>query len=144
MKRLLTGAGMGFVALALASLALAAAEQKAKSGPVAGTWEGTSHGGGHQEGDTPFTLDLEQDGEKVTGSVSSPQGGMEITSATFKDDLLEIHLDTPDGNYVLKATLKEGQLKGDTTLDGNPKGTWEGKKSAPAGDSKSGGSAVPG
>ena len=138
MKRLLTWAGTAIVVLALTSFALAATEQKAKPGPIAGSWECTSHGGGHQEGDTPFTLDLEQDGEKVTGSISSPQGGTEITSATFKDNLLEIHMDTPDGNYVLKATLAEGRLKGDTTLDGNPKGTWEGKKSAPAGDSKSG------
>ncbi len=130
---------MGIVALAFASLTLAATEQKAKPGPIAGSWECTSHGGGHEEGDTPFTLDLEQDGEKVTGSISSPQGGTEITSATFKDNLLEIHLDTPDGNYVLKATLKEGQLKGETTLDGNPHGTWEGKKSTASGDSKSGG-----
>jgi hypothetical protein len=138
MKRAISSVGVVLALVALASLALAATEDKPKSGPVTGSWECTSHGGGHEEGDTPFTLDLEQDGEKVTGSVSSPQGGMEITSATFKDNLLEIHLDTPDGNYVLKATLKEGQLKGDTTLDGNPKGTWEGKKSAPSADSKPG------
>ena len=138
MKHATSSVGIALALVALANLALAATEDKSKSGPLTGSWECTSHGGGHEEGDTPFTLDLEQDGEKVTGSVSSPQGGMEITSATFKDNLLEIHLDTPDGNYVLKATLKEGQLKGDTTLDGNPKGTWEGKKSAPSADSKPG------
>jgi hypothetical protein len=138
MKRAISSVGVVMALVALASLAVAATEDKSKSGPVTGSWECTSHGGGHEEGDTPFTLDLEQDGEKVTGSVSSPQGGMEITSATFKDNVLEIHLDTPDGNYVLKATLKEDQLKGDTTLDGNPKGTWEGKKSAPSADSKPG------
>ena len=128
MKRSVALAGIGLAALAVAGLALAG-EDKPKAGPLTGTWECQSRGGPH--GDTPFTLELEQDGEKVTGSVSSQEGGMEITSATFKDNVLEIHLDTPDGNYVLKAKLKEGQLSGDTTHDGNPQGTWEGKKSAP-------------
>ena len=136
MKRLLTWAGMGVVALAFASLALAATDDKAKPGPLTGTWDCVSHGGGNQQGDTPFTLDLEQDGEKVTGSVSSPQGGTDITSATFKNDVLEITLDTSDGTYVLKATLQDGALtKGSTTHDGNPMGDWEGKKST-SGDNK--------
>lgn len=135
MKHALSMAGIAVVALAAASLAYAGDEQKSSQpGLVTGTWECSSHGGENQEGSTPFTLDLEQDGEKVTGSVSSPEGGMEITDATFKDSVLEIHLDTPDGMYVLKATLKEGELKGATTHDGNPMGTWEGKKSAASND----------
>lgn len=135
MKRLLSWAGVAVVGLAVASLTFAADGQKSKAGPVTGTWECTSHGGGTQEGSTPFTLDLQQDGETVTGSVSSPEGGTDITSATFKDNVLEIHLDTPDGLYVLKATLKDGGLtSGTTTHDGNPMGTWEGKKSAVSGD----------
>jgi hypothetical protein len=136
-KRILSWAVV--VSLVLVSLAFAADEQKSKGGPLAGTWECTSHGGPHdggsQEATTPFTLDLQQDGETVTGSVSSPEGGTDITSATFKDNVLEIHLDTPDGLYVLKATLKDGGLTGGTTThDGNPMGTWEGKKSAASND----------
>lgn len=134
MKRILSWAAIAVVSLVVASLAFAADEQKSKGGPLSGTWECTSHGGGTQEGSTPFTLDLQQDGETVTGSVSSPEGGTDITSATFKDNVLEIHLDTADGLYVLKATLKDGELKGATTHDGNPMGTWEGKKSAPSDD----------
>jgi hypothetical protein len=133
MKRILSWAGVVVVSLALVSLAFAD-EQKSKSGPMTGTWECTSHGGGNKEGSTPFTLDLQQDGETVTGSVSSPEGGTDITSATFKDNVLEIHLDTADGLYVLKATLKDGELKGATTHDGDPMGTWEGKKSAATND----------
>ena len=129
MRRALTLVGITAVALALASLALNA-EEKSKAAPLTGTWECQSHGG--DQGDTTFTLELEQDGDKVTGSFSSPQGGMEITTATFKDSVLEIHLDTPDGMYVLKATLKDGALSGDTTRDGTAMGKWEGKKSAPA------------
>lgn len=129
MRRAWTLAGlavMAVMALALAGLALNA-QEKSKGGPLTGTWDCQSHGGDH--GDTPFTLELEQDGEKVTGSVSSAEGGMDITTATFKDNVLEIHLDTPDGLYVLKAALKDGALSGDTTRDGAAMGKWEGKKS---------------
>ena len=130
-KRVLALAGVGFLILSIMSFALAK-DQKAEPGLLTGTWECTSHGGPHGD-ETPFTLELEQNGEKVTGSVSSPQGGMEITSATFKNDVLEIHLDTPDGNYVLTAKLKDGQLSGQTSHDGNPEGKWEGKKAKKSG-----------
>ena len=130
-KRVLALAGVGFLILSIMSFALAK-DQKAGPGLLTGTWECTSHGGPHGD-ETPFTLELEQNGEKVTGSVSSPQGGMEITSATFKNDVLEIHLDTPDGNYVLTAKLKDGQLSGQTSHDGNPEGKWEGKKAKKSG-----------
>jgi len=129
-KRVLSLAGAGFVILSIVGPALAK-DEKAEPGPLTGTWECASHGG--EQGETPFTLELEQNGEKVTGSVSSPQGGMEITSATFRNDVLEIHLDTPDGNYVLTAKLKDGQLSGQTSHDGNPEGKWEGKKAKKSG-----------
>jgi len=134
MKRGLSLAVVASVILSIAGLALAK-DQKAEPGLLTGTWECTSHGGPHagEQDETPFTLELEQSGEKVTGSVSSPQGGMEITSATFKNDVLEIHLDTPDGNYILTAKLKDGQLSGQTSHDGNPEGKWEGKKAKKSG-----------
>ena len=134
MKRVLALASVGFLILSIMSFALAK-DQKAEPGLLTGTWECTSHGGPHagEQDETPFTLELEQNGEKVTGSVSSPQGGMEITSATFRNDVLEIHLDTPDGNYVLTAKLKDGQLSGQTSHDGNPAGKWEGKKAKKSG-----------
>ena len=130
MKRAWSLAGVGFVILSIVGLALGK-DEKAEPALLTGTWECASHGG--EQGETPFTLELEQNGEKVTGSVSSPQGGMEITSATFRNDFLEIHLDTPDGNYVLTAKLKDGQLSGQTSHDGNPAGKWEGKKAKKSG-----------
>jgi len=134
MKRVLSLAGVGFMILSIAGLPFAK-DEKAEPGLLTGTWECTSHGGPHdaEQGDTPFTLQLEQNGEKVTGSVSSPEGGMEITSATFRNEVLEIHLDTPDGNYVLTAKLKDGQLSGQTSHDGNSAGKWEGKKAKKSG-----------
>jgi hypothetical protein len=77
----------------------------------------------------PFTLYLEQNKEVVTGSVSSPMGGTELTSATFKKKTLEIHIDTPNGNYLVIGKLKKKkQLSGTWSIDGGENGTWEGKK----------------
>lgn len=125
---------LGILLFAVASTALASGQDKAtNTGPLTGLWQCVSHGG--PDGDTKFTLDLRLDGEKITGSVDSDQGGMDITSGTFKEDILEIRLETPQGAYVIKGKLKDGQLAGEITLDGKAHGNWEGKKAASA-DSK--------
>ena len=108
------------------SVAMAAAEKKPKPGPLTGTWECMSHGS--SQGDMSFSLYLEQSKEVVTGSVSSPIGGTEITSATFKKKLLEIHIDTPQGNYVVMGKVNKNQMSGTWSVDTGEKGTWEGKK----------------
>jgi hypothetical protein len=104
---------------------VSAKEKKPKPGPLTGTWECTSHGS--SQGDLPFTLTLQQTGHDVSGYVESPMGGTSITSATFNKKTLEIHIDTPQGNYLLTAKLKKGKLSGEWTHDPE-KGTWEGSK----------------
>lgn len=126
MKCKLVSATICLTLLCLAASA-PAKEKKSKPGPLTGTWECNSHGG--SQGDMPFTLYLQQSGQTVTGSVESPLGGTEITSATFKKKALEIHLDTPQGNYLLTAKFKKGMLTGEWSHDPE-KGAWEGKKQA--------------
>ncbi len=128
MKKIVVTLAVCLAVLCLAGAALGK-EKKPKPGPMTGTWECTSHGS--SQGDMPFTLYLEQNKESVTGSVSSPMGGTEITSATYKKKNLEIHIDTQQGNYVLMAKLAKSQLSGTWSVDSGEKGTWEGKK-APA------------
>ena len=82
------------------------------------------------QGDTAFTLYLEQNKEVVTGSVSSPMGGAEITSGSFKRKFLELQITTDRGNYVIMGKLEKGQMSGTWSLDNVDKGTWEGKKAA--------------
>ena len=126
---------LSLVAVCLVILCLAASMQgndkQPKPGKMTGTWECTSHGS--SQGDMPFTLHLEHMGDAVSGSISSPIGGTEITSATFKKKKLDIRLETPNGNYVLTAKLKKGQLAGAWSQDGGESGTWEGKRQAGAG-----------
>lgn len=127
MKRTLVRVAVCAIVLCLANLALAK-EKKPKPGPLTGTWECSSHGG--PQGDMPFTLYLQQNKETVTGSVSSPMGGTEITSGTFKKKNLEIHIDTPQGNYLLTAKMKKRELAGEWSQDNTAKGSWEAKKQA--------------
>ena len=104
--------------------------KKPKPGPLTGTWECTAHGG--SQGDLPFTLYLEQTKDTLTGSVSSPMGGTQISAGTVKKNEIEIHIDTPQGNYVLMAKFNKGKLSGTWSTD-NDKGVWEGtKQAAPA------------
>ena len=119
---------LGLAGLTLAQDTKSAQGNKAKGGPVAGTWTCTAHGG--TNGDIPFTLYLEQDNETVTGSVSSSMGDAEFSSASFKDGALEIHIDGGDQSYVLTAKLQNGQLSGQWSGGDTEKGNWEGKKAA--------------
>lgn len=111
------------------TVSVLAKEKQPKPGPLTGTWECMSHGS--SQGDLPFTLTLEQLGETISGSVESPIGGTSITSGSFKKKALEIHIDTPQGNYLLTAKFNKGKLSGEWVHDPE-KGTWEGSKQAAA------------
>jgi hypothetical protein len=129
MKRHIAFASVVILALGLAH-PIGGKEKSAKPGPLTGTWECMSHGG--PQGDLPFTLTLEQQQETVTGSVSSPMGSTEISSATFKSKSLEIHIDSPDGEYLLTGKMtKKGAMSGQWSHE-DLKGTWEGKLQAQA------------
>jgi hypothetical protein len=118
------------LAVVAGAATLHGSEKKPKPGPLAGTWECTAHGGA--QGDMPFTLYLEQTKDTLTGSVSSPMGGTQISAGTAKKNEVEIHIDTPQGNYQLTGRLKKGQLSGKWSSD-TESGVWEGKKQAPGG-----------
>ena len=119
---------LGLLALILAGSVLAGSGKKSSAGALTGTWDCMAHGG--TQGDTAFTLYLEQDKEVVTGSVSSPLGGAEITSGSFKRKFLELQIDTDRGKYVIMGKLEKSQMSGTWSLDNVDKGTWEGKKAA--------------
>jgi hypothetical protein len=63
--------------------------------------------------------------------VTWPSGEAQIKSGIFKDNQLEIHLDTPQGESVLTAKLEKSQLTGEWSSEGG-QGAWEGKKQARA------------
>jgi hypothetical protein len=129
MKRTWTLTCVVLLVAALTNLPLAKGKEP-KQGPLTGTWECVAHSSA--QGDVEFTLKLEQTNETVTGTFINSSGEYPLTSASYKNGVLEIHLDAPDGNYVATAKLLHGQLSGHWSKDQEAEGGWEGKKSASA------------
>jgi len=119
---------VGTLLLAVATVHLATANGKEpKAGPLTGTWECVAHSSA--QGDVEFTLKLEQINEAVTGTFINSSGEYPLTSGSYKNGVLEIHLEAPDGNYVATAKLLHGQLSGHWSKGQEAEGGWEGKKS---------------
>jgi hypothetical protein len=77
---------------------------------------------------SPFAFYFRQDAQKLTGVFSLQWGGTALTSGTFNDDALEIHIDTPLGKFLFKGQLNRDKLSGTWTADIGMKGTWETKR----------------
>lgn len=83
--------------------------------------------------DIPFTMELKQQGETVTGTITAQDGELEIKSGTFKANLLDLHLEMSDSQYSVSGKLQGGQFKGHWAKDPEGmEGEWEGKRSTPA------------
>ena len=120
----------GFMLLLAMTCLLLGQEKKSKGGAIAGTWECVAHLSG--ENDIPFTMKLEQQGETVTGSIATNDGELEIKSGTFKDNSLDLHLESSDSKYQVSGKLDGDQFKGHWSKEQDGlEGDWEGKKSAP-------------
>ncbi len=121
--------GLSALALALGSTGLLQARSRRdKKMPMAGVWHCVALG--MPNGDVPFTLHLHQSGKTVTGWVSSSLGDADITTASFKNKKLEIHIDTDQANYMIIGKLSHGKLAGRWSDNQNEKGTWKGHRVA--------------
>jgi hypothetical protein len=107
-------------------LAAVPQEKNLEPGPLTGAWEGVIHGA--PQGEQPCMLFFQQSKGNLTGVFSLQWGGAAFKSATFKNNALEIHVETPMGNFVFKGEYRQGALSGDWSGDNGLKGTWEGKK----------------
>jgi hypothetical protein len=103
--------------------------------PLTGRWECVAHG--FPQGDVNFTLYLTQNPDNsVTGWVAAPMGSTDLTSVVFKNKNLEIHIDTPQGNYHINGKYEKNQVSGIWSKDSTLKGRWEGKKLSASPDPK--------
>ncbi|HEX5482360.1 MAG TPA: hypothetical protein VFZ08_07010 [Terriglobia bacterium] len=115
------------MALCLLGVAITAPADAQSSGPLTGSWQCESHGG--QQGDLAFTLDLQQNGNSITGSISTDQGVADVSSATFKDGILKFIVTTSSNEYHVTGKYEGGKLAGTWTAGGGQdKGTWAGTK----------------
>jgi len=88
-----------FFSLVVASALVLSASAYAQ-GSVAGSWELSING---PEGPITAKADLKQDGEKVTGTITSPQGTVDL-AGTYKGKTVNVmfKLETPQGPLEIK------------------------------------------
>lgn len=115
------------LAFCLAAIVAIAQARSPAAAPLTGAWQCESHGG--SQGDLSFTLDLQQKGENVTGSISTDQGTLDITSGSFKNGTLKFLVQTENNEYHVTGKYKNGKLAGTWTANGQDKGRWSGSKS---------------
>jgi hypothetical protein len=101
-------------------------ENSLKPGPLTGIWEGTMHG--LPQGDFPITISFQQKNEKITGVLAFFFGGAALKSSVLQDNALELHMDTPLGNFVFNAEYRAAEISGQWSTDNGWKGSWEAKK----------------
>jgi hypothetical protein len=90
--------------------------------PITGAWDGIT---GNNDMSVPFTLNLKLEGEKVTGDISSDQGGAALNPGVWKDGALSISFDFGAmGTVTMLGALKEGKLVGTMDFAGQMQMSW--------------------
>lgn len=106
---------------------------KGKSGPVSGAWACVAHG--TDQGDINYTYNLQETGDKVSGTFSDDVDGgqkAEITDGTYKDKKLNLSFEAHQGTVTITGTItKKGVMSGNWTHSGGAEGTWDCTKGAP-------------
>jgi hypothetical protein len=76
----------------------------------------------------PFTLKLNQEGEKITGESSSDQGTTPLANGKAAAGKLTFSLETPQGAIGFTSEMKEGKLVGKYDFAGQMTGDFSCKK----------------
>lgn len=102
-------------------------EKEEPKGPLTGVWKCLQHA--PERPDSDFQLDLEQRGEKITGTGSSLAGSAPL-KGTFDNGKFQLIIEIEAGAYKLEGKLDGDKISGEWSFTGTgAKGTWEGKKS---------------
>ena len=110
------------------SMASFGAPQAAK---VAGKWEMTSEG---RQGPVTRNMTIEQDGEKIKGTLSGPRGDQEFTGTIKgKDISFIVKFQTPNGERTVeyKGTVDGDSMKGTVEM-GQRTVEWTAKRAKEA------------
>ena len=89
---------------------------------ISGAWTSVSVTSG---GDLTMTLDLKQEGDTLTGTLSSELGTLPIKAATFKDNKVQFDVEFGGNTYRTEGTLTENKFTGKwTAVGGTDTGAW--------------------
>lgn len=97
------------IAAAFAAVVITASAFAAAAASAAGTWKWSQQG---RNGNTEVTAKLEVAGDKVTGSVSGPQGDTPISGGTLKDGTIAFSVER-SFNDMKFVTKYSGKVEGD-------------------------------
>jgi hypothetical protein len=89
--------------------------------PISGQWDGVT---GQGEQTVAFVLNVKVDGEKVTGDISSEQGGAALSSGVWKDGTLTMTFDFGGMTATMVGAMKEGKLIGTLDIGGQMQMAW--------------------
>jgi hypothetical protein len=92
----------------------------AASGGIAGKWKMSANSSGGRQYDVQ--LDLAQEGGKITGTASVPDGSAPIEEAKLDGDQLTFKISNGEGVYSLKLTVAGNAMKGSYTGPNNETG----------------------
>ncbi len=94
----------------------------AANDPITGQWDGIT---GNNDMSVPFTMRLKLDGGKVTGDISSEQGGAPLTVGTWKDGALTLSFEMSGmGTITMTGAIQEGKLVGSLDVAGQMQMQW--------------------
>jgi|GEM_PF-268904 len=118
----------------------------AGSNPVIGRWEGVSKGAAI--GELNITMELKEEGGKITGTIVAAQGNLPLTNGRFADGKLTIDFTTPDNlTGKIVGAVKDNKMVGEWSLGADISGTFEctrvGGTAAASGPGAPGGSTAP-
>jgi len=120
----------GLLLLAATACFGSANGKERSSGPLTGSWDCVAHS--TLMNDMPFTLDLKQDGEEVTGKFAKSTGEYSLTSTSYKKGELEFHVQAQDGKYLASGKLLHGQISGHWSKVQEMEGGFECQKTVQA------------
>ncbi len=93
---------------------------------VAGKWKVVAKVPGGEE--IKADLSLKQEGGKLTGLMSSPEGAVPLEKVEFKDNVLTCKLDYGGTPVSISVTLEGDKLKGKYTTDAGDSGSIEAER----------------
>lgn len=93
---------------------------------VIGSWDITAT---TPEGDASYLLELNQEGDALTGTIGGDMGTAPLTALSYKDGNLHFEVDGGGNLYVIDGALEGESLKGRWAVSGGGEsGTWSGKR----------------
>lgn len=93
---------------------------------IVGSWDITA---AMPEGDAAYLLELNQEGDALTGTIGGEMGAAPLTALSYKDGTLHFEVDGGGNLYIVDGALEGETLKGRWAISGGGEsGTWSGKR----------------